>query len=123
VNGGKCGRVILVLVCRDEDSPVDDEEIGIGCRKALTIFVMAGRGPGQGDQTVRTTVAGPEGFQFLGHLTKSGEMKILFIGTGYIGDRILWAESCQRVDMGVGVVPGQKSAAEPEEVLRAKCFS
>ena len=64
------GRAVLFApVGRNEYRPVYDEEIGVGCGDSLTSFIVAGRGPGKTNEPIRTAFPGPEGFQFLGHIT------------------------------------------------------
>ena len=45
-------RVILVAVCGNENRAIDDQEIGVGGRESFEA-IIAGSGPGEGDQPER----------------------------------------------------------------------
>ena len=80
------GRFVVVVglsVGRQEDSPVDDEIVGIGGGQTLAV-VVHGSCHREGNESVGSAVCRTEGFQFLLHSPEVIVMNIFRVVTPYI---------------------------------------
>ena len=61
-NGERPG-IVAIPVDRGQNGIVEDQEIGVGQGEAVAVFIIAGRGPGQGEQSVGIAGRGQEGLE------------------------------------------------------------
>ena len=110
------GSVIVGLgIGGVEHGVVENKEVGIGGRQPFP-FVEDGGGHGQWQEPERLAVACQERAELLLHL---GELRVVHVGfivALHIHDGVVGTQPGQGVDVAVGIVAGQESVVEPQDL-------
>jgi hypothetical protein len=110
-----CGLIIN----RENDSAIDDEEVGIGRGKSL-IIIHHGIGHGEFQEPVRLVLRCAKRFQFLFQFAKVLILWIVLVLASYIDEGVVGTDPYNRVDVTVRIIADEVAVVEPNDALSAE---